>query len=123
MSCRYQVRIFETVEPNGPVGVGTTVRPAVQTFSVYAYSADEAEKTIRNGVASGKFARGRVYQLWPFLGNGEFARSLAIGLDGSAQRVFLDPVDGPYSEFRRIRLPRPAASIETPTVAPDAVPA
>jgi hypothetical protein len=110
MSCRYQVRVFESVAQDGATGVGTTVRPTVQTFSVYAYSAEEAEKAICKGVANGKLSSGRVYQIWPFLGNGEFTRSLAIATDGSSQRVWLDPAAGPFSEVRRIRVAHAAAA-------------
>ena len=123
MSCRYQVRVFETAEQNAMIEVGTAVRPSVQTFSVYAYSADEAERTICKGIASGKLARGRVYQIWPFLGNGEFTRSLAIAADGSWQRVLLEPAAGPFSELRRIRVAQAAASGESAAVGSGAAPA
>ena len=103
MSCRYQVRTFESVDQDGAVSAGTKVAPTAQAFSVYAYSAEEAEKTIATGVLNGKLARGRVYQIWPFLGNGEFTRSLAISLDGASERVLLDPACGPFSELRQIR--------------------
>jgi hypothetical protein len=123
MSCRYQVRVFESVEQNGATGAGTTVRPSVQTFSIYAYSAEEAENTIQKRVANGKLARGRVYQIWPFLGNGEFTRSLAIACDGSCQHVWLDPAAGPFNELRRIRVPQAAAANERSSVASGAAPA
>lgn len=117
MSCRYQVRVFESVQQDGATAAGTTVRPSVETFSVYAYSADEAEKSICKGVANGKLKRGRVYQIWPFLGNGEFTRSLAIACDGSLHRVWLDPATGPFGELRRIRVPSDTAASDTPSVA------
>ena len=115
MSCRYQVRVFESVEKDGATEVGTTVTPTIQTFSIYAYSADEVEMSIRKSIAKGQLGRGRVYQIWPLLGNGEFTRSLAIGLDGAYERVFLDPAAGPFSELRRIRPSRPAPTGETAT--------
>ena len=104
MSCRYQIRVFESTSQDGATAVGTTVTPTVQTFSVYAYSVEEAEKSIRKKIAKGTLTRGKVYQIWPFLGNGEFTRSVAIGLDDSCERVFLDPASGPFSELRRIRV-------------------
>lgn len=121
MSCRYQVRVFESVQRDGATVANTTVTPTVQTLSVYAHSADEAEASIHKSIANGKLGRGRVYQIWPSLGNGEFTRSLAIALDGSSQRVLLDPAAGPYSELRRIRLakavPPPSSDPQTDDVA------
>lgn len=112
MSCRYQVRIFESVAHDDATSAGTTVMPTSHTFSVYAHSAEEAEKTICKGIMAKKLSPGRVYQIWPFLGNGEFTRSIAIARDGALQRVFLDPATGPYSELRRIRvLPAPVSDI------------
>jgi hypothetical protein len=111
MSCRYQIRIFESAGKDGATSAGTIMAPVAQTFSVYVYSAEEAEKSIRKDIARGKLARGRVYQILPLLGNAELTRSLAVALDGSFHRVFLDPEAGPYSEFRRVRLPQaPAVS-------------
>jgi hypothetical protein len=115
MSCRYQIRIFESIDKDGGTQAGTFMAPLAHIFSVYAYSGDEAEKSIRKDVERGKLARGRVYQILPLLGNAELTRSLAAALDGSFERVFLDPADGPYSEFRRVRLPRestPARELE-----------
>lgn len=112
MSCRYQVRIFESLEKDGATSAGTVLAPAAFTFSVYAYSGEEAEKQIRKDVAKGKLSRGKVYQILPAIGGGEFTRSLAVAEDGSSGHVFLDPAAGPFSEFRRIRLPRPAAVTE-----------
>jgi len=107
MSCRYQVRVFESTQKDGATAAGTIIAPLAQTFSVYAYSGEEAEKSIRKDIDKGKLARGKVYQILPLLGNAELTRSLAVGLEGSFDRVFLDPAAGPYSEFRRIRLPQP----------------
>lgn len=115
MSCRYQIRVFESTEKNGATSGGTIVGPTAQTFSVYAYSGDEAERTIRKNVAKGKLALGKVYQILPLLGNAELTRSLAVALDGRFDHVFLDPAAGPYSEFRRVRLAQPAPSLEQVT--------
>lgn len=91
--------------------------PVAQTFSVYVHSAEEAEKSIGKDVAKGKLARGRVYQVLPLMGNAELTRSLAVALDCSFQRVFLDPAAGPYSEFRRIRLPQAAPASQPDSTA------
>jgi hypothetical protein len=106
MSCRYQIRVFESTQKDGATMAGTIMAPLAQTFSVYAYSGEEAEKSIRKDIATGKLARGKVYQVLPLIGNAELTRSLAVGLDGSFERVFLDPAAGPYSEFRRVRMPQ-----------------
>ena len=108
MSCRYQIRVFESTEKDGVTSAGTLVAPLAFTFSVYTYSAEQAEKQIRKDVAKGKLSRGKVYQILPAIGGGEFTRSLAVAEDGSFAHVFLDPAAGPYSEFRRLRLPTPA---------------
>jgi hypothetical protein len=110
MNCRYQVRVFESIEKDGITSAGTVVAQVAFTFSVYAYSAEEAEKQVRKGVERGKFSRGKVYQILPAIGGGELTRSLAVAPDGSSAHVFLDPAAGPYSEFRRIRLPQPLAA-------------
>ena len=107
MSCRYQVRIFESTQKDGATSAGTIVAPVSQPLSIYAYSGEDAEKCIRKDVAKGKLARGKVYQILPLIGNAELTRSLAVAIDGSFERVFLDPATGLYSEFRRIRLPQP----------------
>ncbi|MBV9762277.1 MAG: hypothetical protein JO340_17085 [Acidobacteriaceae bacterium] len=113
MSCRYQVRIFESTSEDGATSAGTIVKPTAFTLSVYAYSGDEAEKSIRKDIAKGKLASGRVYQIMPALYNFEFVRSVAFASDGSSQRVFLDPASGPFCEFRRIRLPHSTAHTQT----------
>lgn len=112
MSCRYQIRVFESRSQDGATSAGTIVGPTALTLGVYAYSGEEAEKSIQKDIAKGKLARGRIYQILPVLGNFELTRSLAVALDGSSERVFLDPANGPYSEFRRIRLPQPAPATE-----------
>jgi hypothetical protein len=112
MSCRYQIRVFESMEKDGVTSAGTVVAPLSFTFSIYGYSAAEAEKQIRKDVGKGKLSRGKVYQILPVIGGGELARSVAVAADGSFAHVFLDPAAGPYSEFRRIRLPQPAPAAE-----------
>jgi hypothetical protein len=107
MSCRYQVRVFESTAKDGATAAGSILAPLAYTFSVYADSGEHAEKSIRKDIGKGKLARGRVYQILPLLGNAELTRSLAVAVDGSFDRVFLDPAAGPYSELRRIRLPVP----------------
>lgn len=113
MSCRYQVRIFESTGKDGAISAGTIVTPVAFTFSIYAYSAEEAEQSVRKDVAKGKLGRGKVYQILPVIGNGEFVRSLAAASDGPFEHVFLDPAAGPFSEFRRIRLPHPPVAAES----------
>src|ERR1700761_4932562 len=119
MSCRYQIRVFESARKDGDTSAGTVVTPLSLTFSVYAYSGEDAEKSIRRDIAKGKLARGRVYQILPLIGNAELTRSLAVASDGSCARVFLDPAAGLYSESRRIRVPQlaPASQAEPTTVA------
>jgi hypothetical protein len=103
MSGRYQIRVFESAAKDGATMAGAILTPVAYTFSIYADSCDQAEKSIRKDIGKGKLSRGRIYQLLPVLGNGELARSLAVSLDGSFDRVFLDPAAGPYSELRRVR--------------------
>ena len=112
MSQRYIIRVYEDCEKDGATGPGTVVEPVSAQIAVYAYTADEAEKKLQNDIASGKLKAGRVYQICPWLAVPELIRSFSAGLDGSFQRVFLDPAAGPYSEYRRIRRPRPAAETE-----------
>ena len=103
------IRMYEDVEKAGATAPGTMVQPVTRELSFYAESADEAEKRLRRDVASGALPAGAVYQICPWLANPELIRSVAAGLDGEFQRVFLDPAAGLYSELRRIRLPRPVA--------------
>lgn len=99
--------MYEDTEKRGATAPGTMVRPVTRDLSFYAESADEAEKRLRKDVASGALPAGMVYQICPCLANLELIRSVAAGLDGDFQHVFLDPAAGVYSELRRIRLPRP----------------
>jgi hypothetical protein len=112
---RYIIRVFADPEQNGVTLPGTVVKPLNIPLSFYVDSADEAEKKLNQDVRSGKLANGRVYQICPSMGSFEPIRTCAIALDGSAQRVFLDPVDGLYGETRRIRLPRPVVREEPAT--------
>lgn len=115
MGGRYQMRVFESVAQDGSITPGTLFQPHAYCFSVYAESSNEAERLLRRDIERGKHPRGRVYQICPPLGNG-LIRSVAASLDGSFFHVFMDP-DGPYSDLRRLRLPRPTAVTE-PTEAP-----
>jgi hypothetical protein len=103
------IRTYEDREKNGSTNPDTIVEPVNRELAIYAYSADEAETKIRKDIAGGKLPAGRVYQICPWMANPELIRSVAASLDGSFQRVFLDPASGLYGELRRIRLPRPAA--------------
>ncbi len=105
MSHRYMIRIYEDCDNNGATGVGTVTQLVNREMCIYAYSADETEKKLRADVAAGKLPAGRVYQICPWMANLELIRSFAASLDGSFQRVFLDPAAGLYSEFRQVRLP------------------
>lgn len=109
---RYIVRVFKDIDQNDSTAAGTFVRPQDVQLSFYTESADEAEKRLYRETNNGKLPKGRVYQICPSLGSFEPIRSCAVSANGSAQRVFLDPVDGLYSETRRIRLPRPVAPEE-----------
>ena len=110
MSHRYIIRTYEDCDKKGATSPGTVLEPLNRELSFYAYSADEIEERIRREVAAGLLAPGRVYQICPWMSNPELIRSVAVSLDGSFQRVFLDPAAGLYGEFRRIRLPRPSPS-------------
>jgi hypothetical protein len=103
---RYIVRLFTDVDETNSTAPGTLVRPQELQISFYTESADEAEKRLHREAREGKLPRGRIYQICPPFGNFEPIRTCAVSLNGSTQRVFLDPVDGLYGETRRIRLPR-----------------
>lgn len=104
---RYIVRVFADTEQKNCTDAGTMVQPLALQLSYYTESADEAEKRLHCDVTEGKLPKGRVYQICPSMGSLEPIRTCAAGLDGSAKRVFLDPVEGLYGSARRIRLPRP----------------
>lgn len=116
MSHRYIIRTYQDCDKKGATGPGTIVEPMTRELSFYAYSADEVEQRLHREIASGQLAAGRVYQICPWMSNPELIRSVAVSLDGSFQRVFLDPSAGLYGEFRRIRLPRPVASEQDESV-------
>jgi hypothetical protein len=109
---RYIVRVFTDMDQHNSTAPGTFVRPQELQLSFYTESADEAEKRLHRETREGKLPKGRVYQICPSIGSFEPIRTCAIAVDGSAQRVFLDPVDGLYGETRRIRLPRPPVTEE-----------
>lgn len=111
---RYLVRVFADQEQNNATTPGTVVKPLDVQLSFYTDSADEAEKKLYTDILKDKLAKGRVYQICPSMGSFEPIRSCAIALDGSAQRVFLDPADGVYGTLRRIRLPRPKIAEDLP---------
>ena len=104
------VRMYEAQDKSGTTDPGTVVELVNRAISIYASSSDEALVALHRDVASKKLPSGKVYQLCPSVGNAELIRSLAFALDGSCERVFLDPASGLYGELRRIRLPREAAS-------------
>jgi hypothetical protein len=112
MSTRYMVRMYEAQDQTGTTRPGTVVKPVDRALSIYASSSEEAERALHRDVWSKKLPSGKVYQLCPWVGNAELIRSISFALDGSSERVFLDPAFGPYGELRRIRLPRSAASRE-----------
>lgn len=103
MSQRYKIRAFESGDQDGAVAEGTIVLPIDRSFSIYARTAEEAERTVQEEVAEGKLPGGRVYQICPPFGNPESLRAFSVCSEGKCQRAFLDPASGIYSEFRRIR--------------------
>ena len=105
MNNRYCVRVYESREKNGMTCAGTVVTPVDDFVSIYADSGELAEMKLRQDVESGRLLSGRIYQICPNLATPELIRSVAASLDGSFERVFLDPAAGLYSEARRVRLP------------------
>ncbi len=103
MSHRYKIRAFESGDQDGGVEAGTVVLPIDRSFSLYARTVDEAERKLRDDVATDKLPKGRVYQVCPPFGNPESIRAFSVAMDGECKRAFLDPASGIYSEFRRIR--------------------
>jgi hypothetical protein len=103
MSHRYKIRAFESGDQDGGVEAGTIVLPVDRSFSLFARSADEAERKIQEDLAAAKLPKGRVYQICPPFGNAESIRTFSIGAEGECRRTFLDPASGIYSEFQRIR--------------------
>jgi len=107
MGCKFTIRIWEDFNNRGATSPGTIVLPVRRELSFYAESGDEAEQRVRNDIAAGNIPAGRVYQICPCMSEAGLIRTIAVSLDGSCQRVFLDPAEGLYGESRRIRLPRP----------------
>ncbi len=105
MSKRYSIRVYESRKRDGMTCAGTIVEPLDLSVSIYADSGDGAELQLRKDVEGGQLSCGRVYQICPSLAVPELIRSVAASLDGSFERVFLDPAAGLYSEARRVRLP------------------
>ena len=103
MSHRYKIRAFESGDRDGIVHEGTVVQPLEHSFSLFARTAEEAERKVQDDLTADKLPKGRVYQVCPPFGNPESIRAFAVAIDGECQRAFLDPASGVYSEFRRIR--------------------
>jgi hypothetical protein len=110
MSNSYSVRIYESSDGKDSTTTGTIMRLSARTFNIYAESAGEVETTIRTRVLAGALPFGKLYQICPAFGNAEFIRSVAVLSDGSFERVFLDPAQESYGEFRRIRLAKATPS-------------
>ena len=103
MSHRYKIRTFESGEQDGIVEAGTIVLPVDRSFSLFARTAEEAERKVQADIAGEKLPRSRVYQVCPPFGNPESIRAFAVCAQGECKRVYLDPAEGIYSEFRRLR--------------------
>lgn len=103
MSQRYKIRAFESGDQDRTVAEGTVVVPIERSFAIYSRSAEDAEDELRDELAKGRLAVGRVYQICPPFGNPEAVRTVSVCEKGKCQRVFLDPASGSYSEFKRIR--------------------
>jgi hypothetical protein len=103
MNHRYKVRVFSSDDGNGETAAGTIVQAIERSFYVQARSADDVEKAIQLDISKNKLAKGRVYQVCPQFGNPEPIRAFSVAVDGAVQRAFLDPAQGIYSEFRKIR--------------------
>src|SRR5689334_11580909 len=108
--------MYESGDADGATAPGTIVLPIDRSFTVYAYSAEEADQLVRRDVQNGKLPKGRVYQICPQLGNPELIRSTVATLEGEFHRVFLDPASGLYAEFRRLRYVQPAPAEAAPAV-------
>lgn len=103
MSHRYKIRAFESGDQDGAVDAGTIVLPIDRSFSLFARTAEEAERKVKEEVIADKLAKGRIYQVCPPFGNSESIRAFSVCLTGNFRRAYLDPASGIYSEFRRIR--------------------
>src|SRR4051812_24012993 len=100
MSNTYSVRIYESADGRNSTSAETIVALSAHILTFYAYTAGEVETSICNGVLNGTLAFGKVYQICPCFGNSELVRSIAVLSDGSFARVFLDPAQESYGEFR-----------------------
>jgi hypothetical protein len=117
VSNTYSVRIYESTDGKNLTSAGTIVALNGRTVNLYAYTAGEVESSIRERVRKGTLPSGKVYQICPGVGNSELIRSIAVLSDGSFERVFLDPAQGSFGEFRRIRFANtlPSPGTENPT--------
>lgn len=105
MSKHYRVKIYESHAKDGMTSGGTLVEQLDSIVSIFADSGNDAEAKLLQEVEEGKLPCGKVYQICPSLSVPDLIRSVAIALDGSSERVFLDPAAGLYNEKRRIRMP------------------
>ncbi len=103
MNHRYKIRMYESGDGDGSIADGTIVWAVDRGFSLDAKSADDAERSIRKDVASGRLEVGRVYEISPAAGDSELMRAIAFCPDSNAQRVTFEAAKGLYSEFRRLR--------------------
>jgi hypothetical protein len=116
MSNTYSVRMYESTDGRNSTSAGTIVALSAHILTFYAYTAGEVETSIRRRVLKRTLPFGKVYQICPCFGNSELVRSIAVLSDGSFERVFLDPAQESYGEFRRIRLANTARTRETESV-------
>src|SRR4051794_39438973 len=116
MSNTYSVRMYESTDGRNSTSAGTIVALSAHILTLYAYTAGEVETSIRRRVLKRTLPFGKVYQICPCFGNSELVRSIPVLSDGSFERVFLDPAQESYGEFRRIRLANTARTRETESV-------
>jgi hypothetical protein len=112
----YSVRVYESTDGKNSTSAGTIVALTGHIFTFYAYTAREVEILIRKRILERALPFGKVYQICPCFGNSEFVGSIAVLSDGSFARVFLDPAQESYGEFRRIRLANTIRTRETESV-------
>ncbi len=108
MKNRYKVRAHESGERDGATSDGTIVLHLGGSVAIEAESMDAVEALVRKQVATGKLAKGSVYQIAVCGSTGERTRTLAVDLLGNIRDCRLDRAEGFYSEFRRIHYPAPA---------------
>jgi hypothetical protein len=109
----YTVRVYESTDGKNSTSVGTIVALTGHSFAFHAYTAGEVEILIRKRILERALPFGKVYQICPSFGNSELVRSITLLSDGSFERVFLDPAQESYGEFRRIRLANAIRTRET----------